>query len=166
MPSLRCPACRTVAMKAYLDSALALEIDSCPQCDGIWFDANELGRFLKSKVFTERFMYVSSEPQESVGFTINSTRRSCPRCKVMLKEETCAGIVLDICGQCQGLWFDEGEVRQVAERFKQGSKVAAPEVLGELSAALKVEKDPMRISLLGALTEFFRGITSQNSASR
>ena len=46
--SLRCPVCRKIAMKEEVDPVTGLEIDVCPSCSGMWFDAKELNQFFES----------------------------------------------------------------------------------------------------------------------
>jgi len=37
----------------------------------------------------------------------------CPKCRLPLRPITHAGIALDACVECKGLWFDGGEVERV-----------------------------------------------------
>ncbi len=36
--------------------------------------------------------------------------RVCPSCGARLREENLAGVLIDACPACGGLWFDQGEV--------------------------------------------------------
>lgn len=159
MPPLRCPACRNIALKAQTDPVTRLEIDSCPSCRGLWFDAHELQRFLKSDNLKTRFMWSEAvEPLASVGYVINTTRRTCPRCKVAMAEKLYAGVTLDFCNQCEGLWFDDGEVRLIVERYKQGARTGDNAVVGELKQGLSTGKDGLHTGLFASLMEFVRGM--------
>lgn len=40
----------------------------------------------------------------------------CPRCRVMLDEMTSAGVVIDVCSACRGMWLDRGELEQIVAR--------------------------------------------------
>jgi hypothetical protein len=37
----------------------------------------------------------------------------CPKCGSDLKEIKFKGLLLDKCGECEGLWFDKGELQQL-----------------------------------------------------
>jgi Zn-finger nucleic acid-binding protein len=55
---------------------------------------------------------------------------------MLLQERIFAGITLDRCPQCAGLWFDDGEVGQIVERWQAGSN-GAPEVVNELEEGFR-----------------------------
>ncbi len=40
---------------------------------------------------------------------------NCPACRVSMQEKVYESIKLDECPSCQGVWLDEGEVKQIAE---------------------------------------------------
>ncbi|MBP9085259.1 MAG: zf-TFIIB domain-containing protein [Kofleriaceae bacterium] len=42
---------------------------------------------------------------------------TCPRCKVSLHQRFRAGVIVDVCPQCQGLWLDGGELDQLLARL-------------------------------------------------
>lgn len=48
----------------------------------------------------------------------------CPACHVPMNPCGFLGINLDVCGECAGIWFDDGELRALAD--------AAPQALGIL----------------------------------
>lgn len=41
--------------------------------------------------------------------------RNCPDCKTPLREEEILGISLDVCPDCAGIWFDDGELLKLRE---------------------------------------------------
>jgi Zn-finger nucleic acid-binding protein len=42
---------------------------------------------------------------------------NCPRCEtVVLTEHERAGILVDVCSACRGVWFDRGEVEKLISR--------------------------------------------------
>lgn len=131
-----CPACRKIQLKAYRDPGTNLEIDSCPKCWGIWFDANELGNFFKSNTLRHRFFLPEeAQPLESVGYTMTTRARVCPRCNKAMKEKLYGDVSVDICNDCSGIWLDDGELQRIVNQYNKGAKNEAT-VAGELQKGL------------------------------
>jgi len=134
---IRCPGCRKVFLKKFADGS-GLEIDSCPSCYGMWFDADELARFLKSDPLKRRFLWDEAvEPLQSVGYVMSTRARICPRCQVAMQETLFGGVSLDLCGRCKGIWLDDGELQRILEKFRRGEGgggVVAEELRKGLSA--------------------------------
>ncbi len=153
MPPPACPACRNVALAAHQDPATGLTIDSCPSCDGLWFDAHELSAFLQDEPLRKRFMWSeATEPLAAIGYTIDTQTRRCPRCRIAMGQRLFGGVTLDVCDQCHGIWFDHGEVRLVVERFQHGTS-GDEEIRNELRAGLDEHKGRHR-SILNTLMGF------------
>ena len=157
---MRCPACKTKTLQPYRDSAIGLEIDACTECNGLWFDPKELTTFLQSDAMKRRFLWADAVPAESVGYVINTTRRRCPRDESGMNEKIYAGITLDFCPQCKGLWFDDGEVRQIMERYKRGMASGDADVAKEMRAGMSGRKASSEGGGLGGFVEFLRGLVS------
>ena len=41
----------------------------------------------------------------------------CPRCGVALSQRTRAGVVVDACNHCRGVWLDRGELEKLVAEF-------------------------------------------------
>lgn len=120
--SVRCPACVKFAMTPRLDEQSGLEIDTCPECAGMWFDGDELARFLKGGTLKKEFLReADAEPLQSVGFTIDTRARRCPRCRTALEERLFADITIDVCAACKGLFLDDGELRRIMLKYERGA---------------------------------------------
>ncbi|MCS7065455.1 MAG: zf-TFIIB domain-containing protein [Fimbriimonadales bacterium] len=50
----------------------------------------------------------------------------CPVCQVDLKIAERAGIEIDYCPNCRGVWLDRGELDKIIERYAQSSPADAP----------------------------------------
>ena len=100
---LSCPKC-TGAL-APIETAERIEVDFCQGCRGIWFDAGETGVWLE---------LASDLPDLDASLaSARPTDLSCPRCAGRFVEvpfSEGAGVLLDRCEGCAGLWFDAGEV--------------------------------------------------------
>jgi uncharacterized protein len=51
---------------------------------------------------------------------------SCPVCRVPLTMSDRAGIEIDYCQQCRGVWLDRGELDKIIERSAAPAPAAAP----------------------------------------
>lgn len=116
--SLRlCPACPQVAMLTYHHDGL--EVDSCPECFGLWFDREELKEFLQKPALAERLT-----PLEQ-GVPLTTARhqtRLCPGCRLALTETALGEVLLDLCTRCRGIWLDQGELDRAVEQYRQGHR--------------------------------------------
>lgn len=120
--TLICPACKKINLKPHNDPGSGLEIDVCPKCWGIWFDADELSAFFKSGHLKRRFFLEDdAQPEQAVGFTISTRARGCPRCRKAMSEKLFADVSVDICQQCRGIWLDDGELQRIVKQYKKGA---------------------------------------------
>jgi Zn-finger nucleic acid-binding protein len=120
-----------------------IELDYCNNCKGVWFDSGELELLLKS--------YGLEEPKAFFDGIFNSQeaaspekKRNCPICGHKLKKTAIGGqpeILIDVCRDKHGLWFDGGEVTQLIRRLagehppKGDSREHVMSFLGEVFGA-------------------------------
>ena len=99
-----CPQCKTVNLKQGIVKYKKTQIDYCPTCKGIWFDAGEL---------EEVSALAAKDLQIQDG--AEKRGRSCPKCQKALFEfqypQTLATV--DMCKSCKGLWLDAGELKEI-----------------------------------------------------
>jgi len=125
---LDCPACRQLLIVA---ERSGIELDCCPGCRGLWFDATEL------ELVVEK-LGLPQVPRADSRFALAESKerpRPCPRCdRVMEKVFFDAGrsVVVDWCARGHGLWFDRGELGRVLEQLAR----LKSEPLGELASYL------------------------------
>jgi Zn-finger nucleic acid-binding protein len=50
----------------------------------------------------------------------------CPACRVSLVMSERAGIEIDYCPQCRGIWLDRGELDKIIEKSGREAAAAAP----------------------------------------
>jgi Zn-finger nucleic acid-binding protein len=43
----------------------------------------------------------------------------CPKCEVLLNEVTRAGVLVDVCPRCLGMWLERGELEKIAARLRE-----------------------------------------------
>jgi len=93
-----------------------IELDICSRCGGVWFDAGEMGRVMKTLETSSVQLLKEFTHAKSKVTTVVS--KNCPRCQTSLNEFNYAynsNIYLDRCPKCGGIWADSGEVQQLAD---------------------------------------------------
>ena len=135
-----CPVCKSDMIVVEHSK---IELDYCTSCHGVWFDSGELELLLES---------VSLEPSGPFLNNILSSpetrssekKRKCPICNKKMKKTTIGQqpeILIDVCRQGDGLWFDGGEVEQLIRQLtkkqpeKLGSQQQIVSFLGEVFKA-------------------------------
>ena len=137
-----CPTCKEdMIVLEYSE----IELDYCTNCMGVWFDSGELELLLESTGL--------DSPQPFLDDIFNSPKasssekkRRCPIHGRKMKKVTIgkgSGIVVDICQEEDGLWFDGGEVIHLI-RLLDGKPPQKPdsqqEVISFLGEVFKVEE--------------------------
>jgi Zn-finger nucleic acid-binding protein len=131
-----CPVCREPLIVAEREG---IELDVCPWCRGLWFDAGELG------LLAEKLGRPLQVPEGVMEHAVTAEKpRPCPRCDRAMEKVylgTSPRVLLDRCAG-HGLWFDHGElgslVRQLA--VTPGSHPSAVlAFMGETFAAAEPE---------------------------
>lgn len=107
-----------------------IELDYCTNCRGVWFDSGELELLLESVGLENPELFLS-DILNSIEVVSSEKKRKCPICRQKMKK-TIIGqqpeVLIDICWQGDGLWFDGGEVGQLIGQMpekaptKQGSQ--------------------------------------------
>ena len=96
-----------------------IELDYCNSCKGVWFDSGELELLLESHGLEEIKVFLDDirNSQEAVS---SEKKRNCPICGRKMKKTAIGGqpeILIDICHDKHGLWFDGGEVTQLVRHL-------------------------------------------------
>lgn len=91
-----------------LDGQIAVELDTCAQCGGTWFDADETHTLARIK---ELSLSWATEYQaiDMEAYLL----LSCPRCLVKMtkvRSLTNRKVYYDVCTRCRGMWFDAKEL--------------------------------------------------------
>lgn len=118
--SLACPRCR-VALRTV--SVRNLNVDLCPQCDGSWYDGDELVQVLEAP-------YATLAGSELASGLIPDSEQSppdgpalpCPRChNAMSRYSFLDGceVMADACA-FHGVWLDDGELSRLFEHLHRG----------------------------------------------
>ena len=106
--ALSCPRCQNALREQVFG---AVTIDVCDACGGHWYDAGELAR-IRELAPGER----PRTPADAAPRWVDSKpglEVLCPRCRRPLATERygySSDLVLDRCGNCNGMWVDAGEL--------------------------------------------------------
>src|SRR3990172_2253631 len=75
-------------------------IDYCEHCGGTWLDHGEFAKLVGSKE-AERLLE---------AYASGRSRLNCPRDQAAMAVRPVGGIVIDVCPDCHGMWFDRREL--------------------------------------------------------
>jgi Zn-finger nucleic acid-binding protein len=112
-----CPKCRTVTLARQRVPDANVEIDYCPTCKGLWFEATELESIMRLAARDLKVPWGA----EKVGIL-------CPACREFLfafkYPQTL--VTVDMCDKCHGLWLDAGEgpeIKAVRQKLEKSGEL-------------------------------------------
>ncbi len=126
-PRLPCPVCLGATMdRVAVGPGGALLVDHCGRCGGVWLEHGEVQR-LRAVPAAELWKRVEKRPlrfrmlchdchgpleraEEKCPACGWSNTLDCPACGRPMRAESHAGLRLDVCGGCRGVWFDHHEL--------------------------------------------------------
>lgn len=100
-----CPKCRKEEMAR--ETFNSVEIDRCPVCKGMYFDRGELEHMVSSVEIGTGDTFAFSATSDAM----DAVPARCFRCGVDMTSHTCpAGLRIDKCERCEGVFLDQGEL--------------------------------------------------------
>ncbi len=99
-----------------------VEADYCPRCLGIWFDKDEFRLAKDDK--DKNLNWVDVDLWRDKGrFDALRVSKHCPVCRAGLVEIAYdnSKTKIDFCKNCQGVWLDRGEFKQIINYLKDKS---------------------------------------------
>ena len=133
-----CPVCKIDALIVEYKN---IELDTCPKCQGVWFDSGELELLLEAAGLGESEKYLG-DIAVAPDVTTSEKKRRCPVCRRKMKKHYIdkeSKIMVDVCTGGHGIWFDGNEVTQLIKTLsaKASEKSAAQDVLGFIGEMFK-----------------------------
>ncbi len=137
-----CPTCKSDMIVVEHDN---IELDYCTECNGVWFDAGELDLMLQSIDIDSggsllKGMLNAPEAESP------EKKRKCPICGSKMKKTTTGEnrkILIDVCPQGDGLWFDGGElsllIKHISGKVQEGSE-AQQQITAFLGKVFKAQQ--------------------------
>jgi len=134
--AMKCPACKTLMFVMEYDR---LELDQCPACEGVWFDATEL-----SLLFGGRDDLTDDAVARLPDADTVEERRRCPHCRRHLRKVVVGdddGVLIDACPAGHGVFFDRGEVGALSRRFEDAAEDLPARLLSFLGEAYSFDPE-------------------------
>ena len=89
-------------------------VDLCPDCQGLWLDAGGLALLQRdvASIIPRNDASLSERAKEllTVAERAKNQRFSCPKCNAKLWHLERHGNIIESCSDCEGMWFDTGEL--------------------------------------------------------
>jgi Zn-finger nucleic acid-binding protein len=136
-----CPVCKKIALVVEYDH---IELDYCPSCGGVWFDAGELDLLMEATGLGDQKAYLSNIAATPEAVT-SEKKRKCPICRHKMRKtyiDENKKVLVDICHVGDGIWFDGGEVTQLIKEIanKSPGRAAPQGVLAFVGDMLKYQE--------------------------
>lgn len=132
-----CPTCKSDMIVVEYNR---IELDYCGNCHGVWFDTGELELLLGSLGLDSASPFLESILETEEAETAEKKRR-CPLCRQKMKKVNLeTKVLVDVCSQGEGLWFDGGEVGELIRQLAKKMPVkpdAAQNVINFLGEVFK-----------------------------
>ena len=84
------------------------DLHRCPECAGLWIPGPNIDALLGKGEQLKLRSFCSAR----------KSKLACPCDGKVLGEATIAGVTLDLCLECNGLWLDWGELERLQQRVK------------------------------------------------
>jgi uncharacterized protein len=130
-----CPAC---GHKLRTTSLVAVEVDQCPNCKGVWFDYDEL-RLAKDHADRDLNWMDFEIWKHANLFEVGPRHLKCPNCQTELVAIRYGStkVTVDYCRKCKGVWLDRAEFKRIIDALEDDltSKSAADYVKASIEEA-------------------------------
>ena len=136
---MQCPRCKSDLIVVEFDD---IELDSCPECGGLWFDRGEM------ELLAAKCGCAVEALSSRTGSHVEEARVKCPTCRRTMDKRLFGDgepVIGDVCLHCGGLWLDAGELLQV---LSQGG-VGTTEAGGALSPVVAYLRETFGARSLG-----------------
>ena len=114
-----------------------VQLDDCPDCGGIWFDADELKQVRSAgpDAWTNLEAQIAPRDPNTTAPSPNYEKK-CPKCAVLMRPYRYmvnSDVHLDECEQCGGAWVDDSELAAMSGFLQSSIKDAASARSGQLT---------------------------------
>ena len=131
---MNCPNCNKPLNRI---AFMGVQLDDCPDCGGIWFDADELQQLKHARANSWEDLEAKVAPRSPETTTPTSgAAKVCPKCGTSMHPYRYlfnSDVHLDECEKCGGTWVDDNELAAMSEFLQQSQQHAASSPKGQLS---------------------------------
>lgn len=131
-----CPACKSQMFVMEYDG---LELDHCPDCEGVWFDGGELALLFADAQDRAHPELVPGLIRDLPDAATGEAQRRCPACRRRMRKVNIGPrrrVLVDACGRGHGLFFDRGEVADLVRDMEFSEETLPARVLAFLGGLL------------------------------
>ncbi len=91
-----------------------VKINRCPECEGLWFNRDELRRAKNSQDEYAKWFDIDLWHNEE-SFNLQQSPRLCPVCDIPFYNVQYgdSGVRIDVCKKCLGIWLDKNEYKNI-----------------------------------------------------
>jgi Zn-finger nucleic acid-binding protein len=115
-----CPVCKTGMIGIEHNR---IELDYCVKCRGVWFDEDELELLFESLNIKNQCLSLT-ELLKNIDNTCTERRYRCPICRPNMTKVKIGDnphILIDVCANGDGIWFDGGEAVQLIKQTSRSN---------------------------------------------
>lgn len=103
---MNCPVCNIPFITVERKN---IEVEYCISCNGFWLDSGEL-ELINEILGTNAKI---NSPFFADEIITAEKKYKCPKCKKIMKKVKINGIIIDVCPNNDGIWFDKNELSKV-----------------------------------------------------
>lgn len=126
-----CPVCLGSRMQKVRvqEERTVLTLDACPRCGGLWFERGEVRRLARREPTVLATLVAAhahhvhppchgcraplGRDADTCAVCGRRNLLPCPMCNRAMQRRAHAGITLDFCTHCHGVWFDNAELSHI-----------------------------------------------------
>jgi Zn-finger nucleic acid-binding protein len=114
-----CPVCGADLQKFTIDGQT---VDRCPECSGVYFGRGQLESIVRI-VRLFRSVQLDEPDIDAVPEEERQRVMACPSDGGVMAKRQIAGLTVDVCDRCGGVWLDDGEITalKMAETHVRGN---------------------------------------------
>ena len=111
-----CPKCKN---KLHTKTIKGIVVDECTNCEGIWFDNDEL-RQVKDETDSDLNWMDFEIWKHEDKFKVKSKRYDCPNCGNLMDvlDYDNTKVEIDYCANCKGIWLDKNELQKLIDALE------------------------------------------------
>lgn len=114
---MKCSSCNAEMKTKKMGSQ---ELDECPSCAAIWFDAGEFDHVKDEMDPNLNWMDFDIWKHED-QFKFQAPAKNCPKCNINMATILYGNtdVEVNFCEKCRGIWLDKGEFEKIIEALNQ-----------------------------------------------